>query len=335
VAPGEQVEAARGKWLPKVALTLLLAGFLVVAVAATGLLVGRGASPASRSFTNVLPAAGPTSTTAAAAYDAFGYAAESEESGAGGTANAPGAMSQSGQEGQNWDRMIIRTASLQLRVKDVSASMDEVRAVVGGHAGYVTASESRQEGDYTVGTMTVQVPAARFDGAMSQLRRLGLKVLHENVTSSDVTEEYTDLNSQLRNLQATEARILTLMGRAEQIGDILNLDRELRGIQGEIERIQGRVNFLGKRAEMSTITISLYPEAVAVEPATGPVEAWDPVRTASEAWEASLQLLANAGTLVITVVVYLWWLLPLLLVAGFFLRRSRRPLPAAPTAAAE
>jgi hypothetical protein len=242
---------------------------------------------------------------------------------------------QEGQEGQNWDRMIIRTATLQLRVKDVAASMDEIRTVVAGHAGYVTGSESRQEGESTVGTMTVQVPAAQFDAAISKLRALGLKVLNENVTTSDVTEEYTDLNSQLRNLQATESRILALVGRAEQINDILTLDRELRGIQGEIERIQGRLNFLGKRAEMSTITISLYPEAVVVEPAPTPAEAWDPVRIANQAWDASLQLLANVGALVITVAVYLWWLLPLALFAAIFLRRTRRTMPPASTATAE
>ncbi|HEY0072008.1 MAG TPA: DUF4349 domain-containing protein [Chloroflexia bacterium] len=249
-----------------------------------------------------------------------------------GTTEAPGNTPQTQKDGQTWDRMIIRTATLQLRVKDVAASMDEIRSVIGGHAGYVTGSESRQEGDYTVGTMTVQVPAAQFDGAISQLRGLGIKVLNENVTSSDVTEEFTDLNSQLRNLHATETRLLDLMQRAEQISDIMALDRELRGIQGEIERIQGRLNFLGKRAEMSTITISLYPEAVAVEPTPAPTAAWDPVKIANDAWEASLKLLANIGTLVITVAVYLWWLLPLALIAGLFLRRTRRTLPAAPTA---
>ena len=124
------------------------------------------------------------------------------------------------------------------------------------------------------------------------------------------------------------------MQRAEQIPDIMALDRELRGIQGEIERIQGRLNFLGKRAEMSTITISLYPEAVAVEPTPATAGAWDPVKIANDAWEASLKLLANIGTLLITVAVYLWWLLPLALIVVIFLRRTRRALPATSTPSA-
>lgn len=327
---GGEVRGWRGKLRPGGALALLLVGFLALSVAATGLYSGQNNASMAPVSANLTAQAGPTASTAAASGD-YLYAAGEDA----GTVSAPGDTAKYGQEGQGWDRIIIRTAMLQLSVKDVGASMDEIRSVIGGHAGYVTGSESRQEGDYTVGTMTVQVPAAQFDGAISQLRKLGVKVLNENVTSSDVTEEYTDLNSQLRNLQATESRILALMERAEQIGDILNLDRELRGIQGEIERIQGRVNFLSKRAEMSTITISLYPEAITAEPAAQPAEAWDPVKIASEAWGASLELLANVGTLVITVVVYLWWLLPLVLVGTIFLRRARRALPAAPTATAE
>ncbi|HET6261154.1 MAG TPA: DUF4349 domain-containing protein, partial [Chloroflexia bacterium] len=239
--------------------SFLLVGFLALAVVATGFygLAGRNAGSA---LTTVI--APPDGDTAYNMVTVPGEEAALEGFRAPEYAAKAGQEGQEGQDSQGWDRMIIRTATLQLRVKDVAASMDEIRGVVGGHAGYVTGSESRQEGDSTVGTMTVQVPAAQFDAAISKLRVLGLKVLHESVTTSDVTEEYTDLNSQLRNLQATESRILALVGRAEQINDILALDRELRGIQGEIERIQGRLNFLGKRAEMSTITISLYPEAV-------------------------------------------------------------------------
>ncbi|MDQ5823735.1 MAG: DUF4349 domain-containing protein [Chloroflexota bacterium] len=326
-ASNGQTREVRNRSRGGVVFVLLLVGFLVVAVAASGLNGGRMAMylPGVNGFTTTA-GNGPATDPA----HMFGAGEETANEGV----RAPAHSTTTDQEPQSWDRMIIRTATLQLRVKDVSASMDAIRGVVGGHAGYVTGSESRQEGDYTVGTMTVQVPAAQFDGAMSQLRTLGIKVLNESVSSSDVTEEFTDLNSQLRNLRATESRILELMNRAEAIGDILSLDRELRGIQGEIERIQGRVNFLGKRAEMSTITVSLYPEAITVEPNPQVAEAWDPVRIAGEAWEASLQLLANVGTLVITVVVFLWWLLPLAMLAALFLRRTRRTMPTAPTATA-
>lgn len=250
-------------------------------------------------------------------------AASVEASGGAAAIGAPMAEYKAGQAAQGWDRKIIRSGTLQLQVKDVAASLDQVRALAGTHGGYISQTDSRQDGEYTIATVTLQVPAAEFDSTVAALRRVGLKTVQENVTSSDVTEEYTDLQSQLRNLQATEGRMLALMTKAERIEDILTLDRELRQIQAQLEQAQGRINFLGKRSEMSTITVSLYPEMLAQPVPTPLQQGWNPVQIAEEAWSASLELLSGVATVVITVAVFSWWLLPLILIAWLFLRPRR------------
>jgi hypothetical protein len=240
------------------------------------------------------------------------------------TTNSPPATGGAAPVAQSWDRMIIRTATLQLKVKDVADSLDRVRSLAGTHGGYIANSDSHIEGEYTVATVTLQVPAAQFDDAMTELRKVGVKAIGENVSSSDVTEEFTDLQSQLRNLQATEQRIQVLMGKAERIEDILTLDRELRQIQSEIERIMGRTTYLSKRAEMSSITVTLYPEIAMVEPMVTTEEGWNPGKIASEAWNASLEMLSNIATVGITVAVFMWWAIPLLLLALWLALRPRR-----------
>jgi hypothetical protein len=220
--------------------------------------------------------------------------------------------------------MIIRTATLQMQVESVGASMDKVRLVAAARGGYVTQSESRQEGEHLYATLTIQVPTGEFDAAIGELRKLGVKPPSENITSSDVTEEFTDLQSQLRNLEQTETRIVALMQKAERIEDILNLDRELRTIRGEIERAQGRSNYLSKRAEMSTISISLAPEIAPVQPTISNTNGWDPGEIALRAWNASLDLLSGIANVLITAGVFLWWTLPLLLIGWLLLRPRRR-----------
>jgi hypothetical protein len=233
-------------------------------------------------------------------------------------------------DAQPWDRMIIRTATLQVQVESVAASLDKVRVVASSRGGYVTQSDSRQEGDYLYATLTIQVPAAEFDAAITALRKLGVKPATETITSSDVTEEYTDLQSQLRNLEQTEGRILALMGKAERIEDILNLDREMRNIRGEIERIQGRLTYLSKRAEMSTITVSLSPAIAPVTKLVEPVNAWDPAEIVMRAWNASLDMLASVANFLLTGVVFLWWALPLVFVGWLLLRPRRRAATSTP-----
>ncbi|HET7080669.1 MAG TPA: DUF4349 domain-containing protein [Chloroflexia bacterium] len=319
----------RKRWPRVLAVALLVCVLLAGAANALRGAASLGSPVMPRTGTQ--PFVAPVPTTAAATaemqktYDLAGVTAPAS----GGGASAPG----SGQAAPAapWDRMIIRNATLQLKVKDVAASMDAVRGVASQHNGYITQSESHQDGNYTVATITVQVPAKEFDTVMPELRRLGVKTLQENVTSSDVTEEYTDLQSQLRNLQATEARMLALQQKAGTLEDVLAVDRELRQVQGQIEQIQGRSNYLSKRAEMSSITVTLSPDAVPVDPAPQPATGWDPAAIAQRAWEASLDTLAGAGSVVISVVVFFWWAFPLVFLLWLVLR-TRRAADRSPSA---
>jgi len=219
--------------------------------------------------------------------------------------------------------MVIRTATLQLTVKDVGEGVDRIRSLASQHGGYVTSSETSHQGDYSYSTVTIQVPSRDFEQIMPLFERMDgmvVKVVDESITSSDVTEEYTDLQSQLRNLQATEARMLVLQAKADQMDDILAIDHELRDVQGQIETIQGRINYLGKRTEMSTVTITLWPESapIASEPT------WQPLREAENAWSDSMEMLAGVSMGLIRISVFLWWLIPLCLLGAFLVRRARR-----------
>ncbi|HET9493935.1 MAG TPA: DUF4349 domain-containing protein [Chloroflexia bacterium] len=312
---------------PRKWILLAVAGLLVASV----IMVPLGLSLVSYS-SNMLAAApspvdrdasmSPMPTPAAA----YGLSAESTD----GRATTDVAQNTA----QPWDRMIIRTGTLHLTVKDVGDSIQRVRAVANASGGYVFSSETRNEGEYTYATITLYIPAAGFDQVLPELRALGgqvTKVANESISSSDVTEEYTDLNSQLRNLKATEGRMLALQSKAERMEDILAIDRELRAVQAEIERIQGRMNYLGKRAEMSSLTVYLSP-VVAPTPLVEPQPVWHPLKAAQGAWNASLELLAAAGTAIITAVVFLWWLAPLLAAVVWALARARRRTTAAGSA---
>src|SRR5207244_8209866 len=129
----------------------------------------------------------------------------------------------------------------------------------------------------------LQVRSDAADQAISDLRGLG-KVTAEASGSQDVTEEYVDLDANLRNLQASEAAILKLMDKATQIQDVISLQRELTNVRGQIERIQGRKSYLERRTDMATISIALrLPPAASTQPASG---AWDPGAVAQRGWQA-------------------------------------------------
>ena len=127
-------------------------------------------------------------------------------------------------------------------------------------------------------TITIKVPADKFETVMESLRKLALEPPTENVSGQDVTEEYADLEAQLRNLQATEKQLLNLLDRAQTVDDTLKVYNQLTNIRGQIERLQGRKQYLERSAAMSTITVNLRPQVEKPIVKTGR-EAWQPSAT--------------------------------------------------------
>ena len=321
-------------------------------------IVGGVACSAASSF--VQPAAAPTSTPAGSKAVAPGAVpASSSAMAVPAAAVAPGAPAAIASDAQRaapvaagasqpsalpdtsaqiLDRMVIRTAQLAVEVGDMEQALAQARSIASRGGGFVSASNTHVEKvndqERMVADLTLQVRSDAADGALSDLRALG-RVTSETSGSQDVTDEYVDLNSNLRNLQASESAILKLMDRATQIQDVLSLQRELTNVRGQIERIQGRKTYLERRTDMATITLSLrLPPAQDSKPIAG--GAWDPFAVAQRGWQASLTLLRGVAEAVIIVVAFSWWLVPFIALGAYVWLHRRRPTaPTAPAAPAE
>lgn len=155
------------------------------------------------------------------------------------------------------DRMIVRTANVQLVVNNVPVALDQIAELAQGFGGYVVSSNRFGEEENLTGNIVFRVPAESFDNAMRALRGLAVEVKSESTSSQDVTEEYSDLAAKLRNLEATEEQLLRLLEKAEKVEEILSVQRELSRVRGEIEQIKGRMQFLERTSETSLIQVYL------------------------------------------------------------------------------
>ena len=157
------------------------------------------------------------------------------------------------------DRKIVRTASLTIQVNDISQALADIAALAAGFEGYVVSSSQRADDDDNTasGQISIRVPATQYDAALQKLRELAVKVVYENSNSQDVTEQYTDLQAQLRNYEATEAQYLELLKKAENVKDMLEVQEALSNVRGNIERVKGRIQYLERTSETSLIQVSL------------------------------------------------------------------------------
>jgi PKD repeat protein len=92
---------------------------------------------------------------------------------------------------------------------------------------------------------------------MTAVAQLAVEVTSQTTSSQDVTEEYVDLTSKLKNLEATEQQLLRIMDKAEKVEDILAVERELSNTRSQIEQTKGRMQYLEKTASMSLIQVNL------------------------------------------------------------------------------
>jgi len=223
------------------------------------------------------------------------------------------------------ERLIIKTATMSLIITDTQETIGTVTALATGAGGFVLNTNTYHQDEQLLATMVIKVPVEKFEDTLAKLRQMAFKVDAESTSGQDVTEEYADLEAQLRNLKATEEQLLTFLNKTQNVDEALKVYRELSNIRGQIERLQGRMNYLSKSADMSTITVNLRPKA---KEAPIVKAGWQPLETLKSA----LRALVSVGQGLINLGIWLLifspvWGIPLLIVWWLRRRLRRRPRP--------
>jgi Domain of unknown function (DUF4349) len=192
-------------------------------------------------------------------------------------------------------RMIIRNADMTLVVTNTQAKLDELTIIASDYKGFIVSQSTSKYNNDIQAQVTLRVEAAQLDAALSRIRKLAVEVRSENVRGDDVTAEFVDLQSQLKNLEAAEAQLQKIMEKAEKTEDVMAVFNQLTQVRGQIDQIKGRMKFLSENAAMSAINLTLLPDTP-----SQPVEVagWRPEGVAKRAIEAlvsALQGLVNLG----------------------------------------
>jgi Domain of unknown function (DUF4349) len=225
-------------------------------------------------------------------------------------------------------RKIVKTGDITIEVPNVATALARVRTMALQLGGYVGGSQAGTLDQSA--TLTLRIPADKFDDAIARLHELDGTVLGESTQEEDVTSSLVDLQARLTNLQASESQYRLLLAKAEKIDDILAVQTRLDDVRGQIEQLQAQQKELSGLADLATLTVTLTPGAV--QQAT---TKWDPGKAVSDAFAAlidGLQGIANGaiwfaivwlpGLVVLAIVLWLLWrVLPGL--------RRRTPPPAA------
>lgn len=209
------------------------------------------------------------------------------------------------------ERKIILTANLQLVVQETEKTVEAIKGLVAAQEGYVSTANVWREGSLLRAHLTVRVPADRMEPFLAEVKKLAVRVEREESGGRDVTEEFVDIEAQLKNLEAAEKELRELLAtvreKTEKAEDIMAVYRELTNVRGQIDRLKGRQQYLSRMVEMATVNLELTERAL--EPIGQP--GWQPLQTLRQALNALVQAAKLAIELTIWVVAFL---IPLLIV---------------------
>jgi hypothetical protein len=237
------------------------------------------------------------------------------------------------------DRIVLKNATLNLIVDDPAGALKTIGTLAEESGGWIVTSNSYQTAgssgsQLTYGSITIRVPADKLNDALTRIRGLAVTVTSDNVTGEDVTQKYTDLKSQLTNLEAAEEQLRKIMDSTTKPEDVLAVYRELTNVRGQIEVLKGQIKYYDEAASFSSIAINLTPSEAAKPLSIG---GWQPgtmVKNAIETLVNAVQTLVDA--VIWFAIVVLPFVIPVLVIVWLYRRRrSRRIVQNANPIAAE
>ena len=224
-------------------------------------------------------------------------------------------------------QMVIQNASLTILVDDPSVSLSDIMKMASDMGGFTVSSNRYQtatsSGDEVPqASVTIRVPADQLNTALDKIKALTGNpekfVTDESVTGQDVTQQYTDLQSRLRNLEEASDELSKMYDKATKSEDVLAIYNQKMQVNEQIEVLKGQIQYYSEAAAKSAITVQIEAKA-ANQPIT--VAGWQPQGIAKEALQALVNFFKGLVNFLIWFVILV---IPILVIIGlplFFLVR--------------
>jgi hypothetical protein len=152
--------------------------------------------------------------------------------------------------------MVIYTTEISVLVDDVERFSDELGRLALTNGGYVAGVETRNDNGVPTVVVRLKVPPERYQVSMSGIRGLAVEVRSEKATTQDVSEEFSDTQTQIASLEATHAQLLELMKRTGSVEELLKVQQQAGEVKLQIDRLKGRATALERLSALATVTVT-------------------------------------------------------------------------------
>ncbi len=191
----------------------------------------------------------------------------------------------SGVTAAQMERVVIQNADLVIVVSDVEGRMNDIQAMARQMGGFVVSSNlyssyTSNSVEVPEAQIVIRVPVEKLEDALGQIKADIVDVQSENRTGQDVTAEYVDLKSRLKNLEKAEAQLDAILEKATDTEDVVSIFNQLVYYREQIELVKGQIKYYDEAAALSAISVRIIAEET-VQPLV--IGKWEPKGVALEA----------------------------------------------------
>jgi hypothetical protein len=211
------------------------------------------------------------------------------------------------------ERKISKNAQLEIKVKSLDDSMNFITNKTNSYKGYIVSSSSYAPNtDYETKTanISLRVPSDSLDQFLIEIKTYAKETIHESIFTQDITEEYIDVKAKITSMESSEQRLTKLLDKTESVNEIVEVEKELSRLRGEIDSLKGRFKFI----ENSVVTslIHIYMEEI-----PNPVSISDPSWNTRDIALDAIKALSSFGQFIVSVIVFIFVFTPVwILIAG-------------------
>ena len=158
----------------------------------------------------------------------------------------------------NIERKLIKTGFIEFETEDIKKTRETIENLVTKYQAYISQEDEQHFQSNIRQTISIRIPKENFDNLLNELT-IGIKKLdNKNITVEDVTEEFVDSLARLKVKKETEQTYLKILSQAKTVKDILEVQNQIQDLRSDIEAIEGRLRYLQKSVNYSTLNISMY-----------------------------------------------------------------------------
>ncbi len=194
------------------------------------------------------------------------------------------------------EKKVIKTGNVDMRVNSVEDAMDEIRFVANSHGGDEVSSDIfiSKSNTYKQGTILIKVPVDQYTVTFTDIKKIAPLIIDESSQAQDVTAQFIDLESRIKNKKEHEERLRSFFQKANDVDELIQVEKELARVRTEIESMEGQLKYLKDQTQYSTINVVLREDSNIVVS-----DSWRPMQVVKDSVNTLIKKATNLLNIVI------------------------------------